>query len=508
MSDFYNQGAVPLDSAAYIPRGFEQKVFDEITAGRWVLLLGPRQHGKSSGLVRLNNKLREAGFTAALVDLQGLPPCPAFKDLLRCFSDQIGRNIRRDIPRPRSENQGEVAAWLEAAFPPAAAPVAIIIDEAGSIENPQYRNSFYGQIRQISSLRADASTDSIASRIRFVFAGTFRPETLVDERNSPFNVCQTVYTDDITLEQAIELAKSVNPAVVDFVKAAHEVLNGQPYLLQTVFQETLRKSELPIEVAFAEALRNLPHSIGAHLEGIFSKIVGNTNLVQKVAQMVQQGSTDVAPADSDYTFLQVLGLAKREDAKLIFRNSLYQQVAKASPQLVPPVAATVAPSKVSVFAIEKTALAFMKSPDLREICFSAYDGAAKAHSNESYRLALTGFGSAMEALLIDLHLSVNPGQLQTAVSAAKAESDTTKKANFGRETETDPLTWSLFNLINVARKLKIKGAYPEPSHTLREWRNLVHPALAMKKFVDESKLEPDSVAASALFSMLLRDINP
>ena len=114
----------------------------------------------------------------------------------------------------------------------------------------------------------------------------------------------------------------------------------------------------------------------------------------------------------------------------------------------------------------------------------------------------------MEALLIDLHLSVNPGQLQTAVSAAKAESDTTKKANFGRETETDPLTWSLFNLINVARKLKIKGAYPEPSHTLREWRNLVHPALAMKKFVDESKLEPDSVAASALFSMLLRDINP
>ncbi len=30
MSDFYNQGAVPLDSAAYIPRGFEQKVFDEI----------------------------------------------------------------------------------------------------------------------------------------------------------------------------------------------------------------------------------------------------------------------------------------------------------------------------------------------------------------------------------------------------------------------------------------------------------------------------------------------
>src|SRR5665213_1822525 len=242
MSDFYNQGAVPLSSAAYIPRAFEQQVFGEITSGRWVLLLGPRQHGKSSGLVRLNTKLREAGYTAALIDLQGLPPCPTFQDVLRWFSDQIGRNIRRDIPRPRSENQGEVASWLEAAFPPGAAPVAIIIDEAGSIENPQYRNAFYGQIRQISSQRADAAPDSISARIRFVFAGTFRPETLVQEQNSPFNVCRTVHTDDITLVQAIELAKSVNPAVVDFVHAAHAFLNGQPYLLQTVFQETLSKS--------------------------------------------------------------------------------------------------------------------------------------------------------------------------------------------------------------------------------------------------------------------------
>lgn len=510
MSDFYNQGAVPLASTAYIQRVFEQRVFREITSGRWVLLLGPRQHGKSSGLVRLNKQFRDVGYSAALIDLQGLPPCPSFSDLLRWFSDQIGQNVRRDIPRPRAENQGEVAAWLDAAFPPAATPVAIIIDEAGSIENPQYRNAFYGQIRQISSLRAFAAADSIASRIRFVFAGTFRPETLVHEQNSPFNVCETVYTDDITLDQAMELAKSVNPAVVDLVKAAHDSLNGQPYLLQTVFQQTLRKSELPIEVAFAEALQNLPHSVNSHLEGIFSKIIGNTTLVHKVAQMVQQGSTDIAPADSDCTFLQVVGLAKRDNKKLVFRSSFYEKIAKESQQLLPPAAPVPVPQKASVFAIDKTDLAFMAHGDLREICFSAYDGAAKAHTNGNYRLALTGFGSAMEALLIDLHLGIGAGPLQTAVNAAKAETDTAKKARFDTrfETETDPLTWRLVNLINVAKKVRIQGTYPEPSHALREWRNLVHPALAMKQFVDESKLELDSVAASVLFSMLLRDINP
>jgi hypothetical protein len=500
---------VPLSSTAYIPRLFEQRVFGAVTSGRWVLLLGPRQHGKSSGLVRLNTQLRDAGYTTAVVDLQGLPPCPAFPDLLRWFSDQIGRNIRREIPRPRAENQGEVGAWLEAAFPPGATPVAVIIDEAGSIENPQFRNAFYGQIRQISTLKADAAVDSVAARIRFVFAGTFRPETLVQEQNSPFNVCQTVYTDDITLDQATQLANSVNPTVVNFVRAAHELLNGQPYLLQTVFQDTLSKSELPIDVAFAEALQNLPHSVNSHLEGIFSKIVGNTNLVQKVAQMVQHGSTDIAPADSDCAFLQVIGLAKRDAAKLVFRSAFYEKVAKESPQLLPAVATIPAPNKASVYAIEKTALAFMTNVDLREICFSAYDGAAKAHGNGSYRLALTGFGSAMEALLVNLHLGVGAGPLQIAVNAAKAETDGTKKARFNHyENEADPLTWRLVNLINVAQKVRIRGTYPEPSHALREWRNLVHPALAMKQFVDESKLELDSVAASVLFLMLLRDINP
>ena len=446
---------------------------------------------------------------AALVDLQGLPPSPNFADFLRWVADQLGRNIRRDIPRPRADQQEEVAAWLDAAFPPGGAPIAVIIDEAGSIENAQFRNAFYGQIRQISSLRADAPADAIAARIRFVFAGTFRPESLVHEQNSPFNVCRVVHTDDISLEQATELANTVNPAVIGLVQQAHAFLNGQPYLLQTVFQETLRKSEIPVEIAFAEAIQNLSHSVGPHLEGIFSKVVGNTGLVQKVAQMVQQGSTDIVPADSDCSFLQVLGLAKRQDAKLVFRNRLYENVARESSQLQPLLRVAPPPNNSPVFAIEKTALSFMTNADLREICFSAYDGGAKAHGNGSYRLALTGFGSAMEAMLIDFLAGLTPTALQTVVNAALAERDTTKKARFNppHEDQTDPKTWRLVNLINVAKKARPAGSYLEPSHALREWRNLVHPAVAMQQFVEESQLEPESVAASALFAMLLRDLS-
>ena len=149
----------------------------------------------------------------------------------------------------------------------------------------------------------------------------------------------------------------------------------------------------------------------------------------------------------------------------------------------------------------------MHNPDLREVCFSCYSGAAKAHGTASFRLALTGFGAATEAMLMDLLKGLQPADLRKAITDATSESDQTKRPSFNRfENQADPMTWRLVNLINVARKVKVSTSALEPSPVLREWRNLIHPALAVQHLVDESKLEPESVAASALFMMLLRDI--
>jgi hypothetical protein len=507
MSDFYNQGAVPVKSPAYIPRAFEKSVYQDIANGRWVLLLGPRQHGKSTGLVRLAAAFREAGLITALADLQGLPPYTSFPALLSAFADQLERSLGRAIARPKEGDRGNVAAWLEAAFPAGGPPVVVIVDEAASIDNTDYRNAFYGQIRQISSDRAYAAAESISARIRFVFAGTFRPDSLVQQQNSPFNVCQLIETDDVSLGQAQELAKQVNPAFSVFVEKAHAALNGQPYLLQTVFQETSRRTETPIDVAFNEALADMQRLAGGHLEGIFSKIVGNPVLSEKVSRMVREGATDLIPADGNCNYLQVLGLAKRQGNKLVFRNTLYAEVAKNSPQIMPP--AGPAPAHASVFGIQPSVLGVMKNADFRTVCFSAYDGAVKAHAVGSYRLALAGFGSATEALLIDFLAGLAAADLQKAVAAAEAEKDGTKRANFnGFEPKNDVTTWRLVNLINVARKVKVKANAPEPPHALREWRNLIHPALAVKGYLDEAKLVPDSLAAASLFLVLLRDISP
>src|SRR5579884_937525 len=93
----------------------------------------------------------------------------------------------------------------------------------------------------------------------------------------------------------------------------------------------------------------------SHLEGIFSKVIGHPGLTRKVSTMVHDGQTDLVPADSDCSFLQVLGLAKRQGSKLVFRNALYASVAKVSSQIL---AIPAQPSLyTAVFSIPKTDLA-------------------------------------------------------------------------------------------------------------------------------------------------------
>ncbi len=506
MSTFHSQGAVPIDVQSYMTRRFEEIVFQEVLSNRWVLLLGPRQHGKSTGLVRLRRQLQEIGFLTARIDLQGLPPCDSFQQFLKRVTDQICKSLGLPgLEYPHIEDQDDFISWLRTNIPQAQSPIVIMIDEAASIEDSRYRNAFYGQIRQISSLRADANEVDIPARVRFIFAGTFRPETLVQEQNSPFNVCQVVLTEDVSLDQAKEMVAKVNANLVPLVEQAYDLVGGQPYLLQTMFAETTREPEKTLEEGFAHTVADLQHLVAQHLEGIFSKIISSPSLVQKVSTMVQRGATALIPADSDCSFLQTMGLAKREGTTLVFRNRFYFEVAQASPQLLssPPEV----PVGTTVFRLDKASFSFMNNASLLEIAFSAYDGGVKAHNSGNYRLALTGFGSATEAVLIDLLLGLSARDLQNAITSALTDADHSKRPRFNNfEVQADALTWRLVNLINVARKVRVGSSSPEPSHALREWRNLVHPAAAMQNFVDESRLQPESTAAAAMFAMLVRDI--
>jgi hypothetical protein len=334
VSEFVNQGPVPLESDAYEPRAFEDSTVEEIAAGRWVLLLGPRQHGKTTGIIRLTERLRGAGFQVASADLQGLPPNLSYAGLLDWVSSRLAESLNIALPAIRAGEE-DFLHCLEAIFPPNSPPAVVFIDEAANIRDDGYRNSFYGQIRQIANLRAGRSISHIPAKVRFVFAGTFRPERLVDDVNSPFNVCRTVETDDLSLPQAKELARRIQPAIEPFVERVFDIVASQPFLLQTSYEYLLGKTDTSVDKVIRRLKEELPQLVRAHLESIFGKVINDPKLLIKVAQMAAQGATALIPADSDCSFLQVLGVAKRDGAKLVFRNA-YREVAQNNPNIKNP----------------------------------------------------------------------------------------------------------------------------------------------------------------------------
>lgn len=213
------------------------------------------------------------------------------------------------------------------------------------------------------------------------------------------------------------------------------------------------------------------------------------------AQMVRDGAAPIEAADPNYRYMQVLGLARREGGNLVYRNELYARVAASSPQL-----GGTAPANnlAPMFPIAIAAFARVQDNELREIAWAAHKGAIAAYRAGSNRIALAGFGGSLEAMLLDVMLRQLPATLNAAITAAGI--------NFGgQQNANDPSTWHLFNLIKAAPHVGAGNPF-DPPQALRQWRNLIHPALARNDYRPDIDLEPEARAAATLHEILLRDL--
>lgn len=278
--------------------------------------------------------------------------------------------------------------------------------------------------------------------------------------NSPFNVCDRIETDDLTKVQIHELLRNVHgedvPPLVDRV---YDLVGGQPYLIQEFLSRTLRADEEDWEKAFDEAVDEIQYR--DHTTHLFGRVIADQALPAIVSRMVAEGGVPMLP-DEDYQYLTVLGLAKRDGARLVFRNRLYAELAQRSPGLRP---ADAGPTPgAHLFRLPDEAFSYMSDDNLKEFASSAQRGAAVAFNNGSYRLALVGFGMALEAILVDWLKTIPPAELATAIAQAS-----TARWNTRFEDRTDPATWRLVNLMKVAREVSTPSHSVEPPETLRAW---------------------------------------
>ena len=120
-----------------------------------------------------------------------------------------------------------------------------------------------------------------------------------------------------------------------------------------------------------------------------------------------------------------------------------------------------------------------------------------AYRDGSCRVALAGFGAAMEAVLMDYLWRQLPVDLATAAGHRL------NPRNF--ELAHDPTTWNLVNLMRGARGLLGQGILDIPEN-LRECRNLIHPGVCVKDYKPDSELVPEVGVAAHQLGISLRDL--
>lgn len=486
-------GPVPLASNDYAERVFEIRLIQELQAGHWVLVLGPRQHGKTSALLRVQEALRGGGMSVALVDLQRLPPVPSYASLVGWFASSVSISLGVATP---VEDYTDVFDALEHVAPPGNAPVTVLIDEASNIANSEWRNAFFGQIRAISSQRGAVPEGHLARRLRFAFAGTFRPEQLVAEANSPFNVCERVETDDLTLDKVTELCQLAGVGEVqNLAQSIFSEVGGQPYLVQRLLANVQGRQDEP--AALSSSIEELRLGQSDHITNLFRKVLNEPVLRDIVAAVVAAGSVPVQAGNDDHKYLTVLGILKVSGNQLVFRNRLYATIAANSPQFGQVPGGGQAPRAV-IFPLPEPRFTKVADIQLREIAFEAQRGAVASYNAGSQRLALAGFGTAMEAVLLDFLKRQSAQQIATASGECKNTGGPWYDA-------ANPETWSLADMMRGARKLTQQNNLDIPEN-LREWRNAIHPSVAIKNFQPDAALGGEVYAGIGLVDILLRDL--
>jgi hypothetical protein len=234
-------GAVPLDSAFYIPRPTDDEFRAAVARGDGIVLVkGPRQVGKTSLLARGLQSARQARARVALLDLQTLSPtelasadalCLAFAGLVAEQLD-LDEGPEEDWDPARGANanltrylSGPVLRGMEG-------PLVLGLDEVDRVFTTPFSDEVFAMFRGWHNRRA-LEPDGPWHRLTLAISFATEAHLFIRDLNqSPFNVGTRVTLRDFTLEDVAELNRRYGEPLrtPEELERFYQLLGGHPFL--------------------------------------------------------------------------------------------------------------------------------------------------------------------------------------------------------------------------------------------------------------------------------------
>ena len=255
MSDYYviRGGALTPNAASYVSRQADEDLYQALKAGQFCYVLNCRQMGKSSLMVRVQQRLKKEDKVACAVidfsakdserdlteEAQKISSDKWYNGILAKINTELGLdlNLRNWLKEHDYLSGVEKFRKLieQVIFPSISGSIVILIDEIDSTIKLTFKDDFFAFIRSCYNQRANNPN---YNRLTFALFGVAKPSDLIAEGSgTPFNLGQAIDLEGFKLSEAQPLeaglqGKAENPQAV--IKAILDWTGGQPFLTQKV----------------------------------------------------------------------------------------------------------------------------------------------------------------------------------------------------------------------------------------------------------------------------------
>ncbi len=320
-------GAIPVDSHYYIRRRADKDAEStiETIGGATISIIGPRQIGKSSLLIRIINKAAQLGKHTVFMDLQDyektmLRDMSAFyRELCLKVTETLGIDDRTQEFWDKFQVYNQRCIhYFEYILQQVNKPVVLAIDEVDRLITADYYTDFFAMLRSWHNKRAD---QKLWRKLDLALVTSTEPVYLLpDEGSSPFNVGEVLELEDFSPDQVSQLSsRHGNPVSREQLSSLVKLLGGHPYLTCRALSLIAGKRYTLEELL--DAADREPGPFTPHLRQYLFRLAGKEGLRRELKRILKSGSCeDEVIADR----LKGLGLVRREVDKFVPRCELYR----------------------------------------------------------------------------------------------------------------------------------------------------------------------------------------